>query len=146
MFSDNMTRTEAGEENKAKPEVPARGRELQYEAGDRVELVNGRKGNITWSYMSLFEHTYDIDLENGVFADQVPESLIKGKVEETDHDQELDEKTYELIENCGSEKHDYCCCTYETVQLQEPNGQILDTEIVVFECGCRAVVMGMVED
>ena len=56
-------------------------RELQYEAGDRVELFNGRKGTITWSYMSLYENTYDIDLGNGVLANRVAESDIR-KVED----------------------------------------------------------------
>ena len=65
----------------AKDEEEAERRELQYEAGDRVELFNGRKGTITWSYMSLFENTYDIDLGNGVLANRVAESDIR-KVED----------------------------------------------------------------
>ena len=57
-------------------------RGLQYEAGDRVELFNGRRGAVTWSYMSLYENTYDIDLGNGVLANRVAASDIKGKVED----------------------------------------------------------------
>ncbi len=77
-----MTRTESEAENKGKSDASARGQELKYESGDRVELVNGRRGTITWSYMTLAEHTYDIDLGNGVMANQVAESYIKGKVED----------------------------------------------------------------
>ena len=68
-------------QKEAEEETEAERRELQYEAGDRVELVNGRKGTITWSYMSLYENTYDIDLDNGVFANRVAESDIR-KVED----------------------------------------------------------------
>ena len=69
-------------EGVSEEETEAERRELQYEAGDRVELLNGRRGAVTWSRMSPFENTYDIDLGNGVFANQVAESGIKGKVED----------------------------------------------------------------
>jgi len=82
MINDNMNRTESEAKNGVESEAQDDGQELKYESGDRVELPNGRRGTVTWSYMSLVEPTYDIDLEDGVMANQVAQSDIKGKVKE----------------------------------------------------------------
>ena len=92
----------------------------------------------------------DIDFEDD---DLVFRYVLKGEADEVedgegrsfvvyDHDQEMDQEKFEKIEDCGEARHDYCCGTYETAEFLDDKGRVEEVEIIRFDCGCKAIVMG----